>query len=145
MEYRDATATDCPLLAELNHQLIRDEGHPNPMNVAELEERMRGWLATDYQAVIFTAGSEVAAYALYRDDGAEIYLRQFFVVRHRRREGLGRQAMRILFDKIWPKDKRLTVEVLWKNKPALAFWKAVGYEERSLALEIPPGRLTFHH
>jgi predicted acetyltransferase len=101
---------------------------------------MRGWLATDHQAVIFETDSEVVAYALYRDDGSEIYLRQFFVVRHRRRQGLGRKAMLILFDDIWPKDKRLTVEVLWKNKPAMEFWKSVGYEERSLALEIPPNR-----
>jgi GNAT superfamily N-acetyltransferase len=140
MEYRYATAADGPLLAELNYQLIRDEGHPNPMTVAELQKRLRGWLATGYQAVIFEKDSEVVAYAFYREDGAEVYLRQFFVVRHRRRKGLGRQAMRLLFDQIWPKDKRLTVEVLWKNKPALEFWKALGYEERSLALEIPPNR-----
>ena len=140
MKYRLATLTDCPLLAQLNHQLIRDEGHPNPMTVPELEERMCTWLAADYQAVLFTIDAEVVAYALYRDDGSEVYLRQFFVVRHRRREGIGRRAMRILFDNIWPKNKRLTVEVLWKNKPAVEFWKAVGYEEHSLALEIPPDR-----
>ena len=138
MKYRLATPADCPLLAQLNHHLIRDEGHPNPMTVPELEERMCTWLATDYQAVIFTIDAEVVAYALYRDNGSEIYLQQFFVVRHRRREGIGRQAMRILFDNIWPKNKRLIVEVLWKNKPAVQFWKAVGYEEHSLALEIPP-------
>ena len=138
MEFRQATVADCSLLAELNHQLIRDEGHLNPMTVPELEERMCGWLGTDYQAVVFAINAEAVAYALYRDDGAEIYLRQFFVVRHRRREGIGRRAMRILFDNVWPKNKRLTVEVLWKNKPAVEFWKAVGYQEHSLTLEIPP-------
>jgi len=138
MKYRLANLADCPLLAELNHRLIRDEGHPNPMTILELEERMRGWLTTAYQAVVFETDAEVVAYALYRDDGSEIHLRQFFVVRHRRREGIGRRAMRILFDDIWPKNKRLTVEVLWKNKPAVEFWRAVGYEEHSLALEIPP-------
>ncbi len=140
MKYRLANLADCPLLAELNHQLIRDEGHPNPMTILELEERMRGWLTTAYQAVVFETDAEVVAYALYREDGSEIHLRQFFVVRHRRREGIGRQAMRILFDDIWPKNKRLTVEVLWKNKPAVEFWRAVGYQEHSLALEIPPNR-----
>jgi len=29
MTFRAATVDDCPLLAELNHQLIRDEGHRN--------------------------------------------------------------------------------------------------------------------
>jgi len=140
MKYRYATLVDCPLLAQLNHQLIRDEGHPNPMTVSELEERMRDWLTTDYQSVIFEIVSDVVTYALYRDDGSEIYLRQFFVVLHRRREGIGRCAMRVLVDNIWPKDKRLTVEVLWNNKPAVEFWKSVGYEERSLTLEISSDR-----
>jgi hypothetical protein len=46
--YRQAAADDAPLLAELNHQLIRDEGHRNPMTVPQLEERMRQWLASEY-------------------------------------------------------------------------------------------------
>src|SRR5437870_9469274 len=45
MTYRHATLDDCPLLAELNCQLIRDEGHRNRMTLPELEQRMRGWLA----------------------------------------------------------------------------------------------------
>jgi len=44
MTFRFATQADCPLLAELNHQLIRDEGHRNRMSVAELEQRLSGWL-----------------------------------------------------------------------------------------------------
>ncbi len=138
MQFRPAAETDCALLARLNHQLIQDEDHPNPMTVPELEERMRQWLAGDYRAVIFEAEGEVIAYALYQENETDIYLRQFFVVRHRRREGLGRQAMHILFDNIWPKNKRLTVEVLSHNRPAVQFWKSVGYEEHSLSLEIPP-------
>jgi len=38
---------DCPLLAGSNHQLIRAEGHRNRMTVAELEGRMRDWLASE--------------------------------------------------------------------------------------------------
>jgi hypothetical protein len=35
MTYRRATTNDCPRLAELNHQLIRDEGHRNRMTVPQ--------------------------------------------------------------------------------------------------------------
>ena len=49
MRYRKATLDDDSLLAELNHQFIRDEGHRNPMTVSELENRMRGRLDTDYE------------------------------------------------------------------------------------------------
>src|SRR5580704_12658770 len=115
MNFRCATLNDCALLAEMNHQLIRDEGHRNKMTVPQLEQRMKGWLATDYVAVIFEKGGEVVAHALYRDDPEELYLRQLFVVRNRRRQGIGRAAMEILRTQIWPKNKRLTVSVLVHN------------------------------
>ena len=138
MTHRRATKDDCPLLAELNHQLIRDEGHRNRMTVPELEQRMRGWLAGEYVAILFEEGGEVVAYALYREQPEEIYLRQLFVTRTRRREGLGKKAMHLLFSEVWPKTKRLTVEVLVANTAAVAFWRAVGYRDHSLALEIMP-------
>jgi len=138
MTFRPATIDDCPLLAELNHLLIRDEGHRNSMTVAKLEQRMRGWLSSEYRAVIYEDGGEVVAYALYREQQEEIYLRQLFVVRDRRRQGIGRRAMQILRSDIWPKNKRLTVDVLVANKTATAFWRAVGYADYCLTLEIVP-------
>ena len=139
MTFRRATLNDCALLSELNHQLIRDEGHRNPMTVPELEQRMRDWLASEYAAMLFENDGEVVAYALYREQPEEIYLRQLFVVRNQRRKGIGRQAMEILRSKIWLKNKRLTVEVLAQNGPAVAFWRAVGYRDYCLTLEILPG------
>jgi predicted acetyltransferase len=127
-------------LAELNHQLIRDEGHRNKMMVPELEQRMKGWLASEYAAVLFENDGEVVAYALYREQPEEIYLRQLFVVRNRRRKGLGKEAVKILLSKIWPKNKRLTVEVLVQNEAAVAFWRAVGYKDYCLTLEILPNK-----
>ena len=138
MTYRRATVDDCPLLGELNHQLIHDEGHRNRMTVPELEQRMRDWIAGEYVAILFEEGGEVVAYALYREQPEEIYLRQLFVVRSRRRQGLGKKAMHLLRTEIWPKTKRLTVEVLVANTAAVAFWRTVGYHDHSLALEIAP-------
>jgi predicted acetyltransferase len=138
MTFRRATLNDCALLAELNHQLIRDEGHRNPMTVSELEQRMKGWLASEYAAMLFENDGKAVAYALYCEQPAEIYLRQLFVVRNQRRKGLGRQAMEMLRTKIWPKNKRLTVGVLVQNEAAVAFWRSVGYKDYSLTLEILP-------
>src|SRR6185503_3128358 len=107
MTFRRATQDDCALLADLNHQLIRDEGHRNRMTVPELEQRMKGWLASEYAAVLFEDGKELVAYALYREHPEDIYLRQLFVVRSRRRQGIGRQAFEILRSTIWPESKRL--------------------------------------
>ena len=136
MTFRAATLDDCPLLAELNHQLIRDEGHRNPMTVPELAQRMRSWISGEYRAIIFEDGGENVAYALFREQPDEIYLRQLFVVRHRRSHGIGHRAIEILRSQVWPKTKRLTVEVLVANKRAINFWRSVGYSDYALSLEV---------
>ncbi|SRR5712692_9238977 len=137
--YRFATVADSRFLAELNHQLICDEGHRNPMNVDQLEHRMRSWLSSvEYRAVIFAQEDTPVAYALYREDPDEIYLRQFFVVRALRRHGIGRTAMQSMLSDIWPSTKRRTVSVLVQNASGVAFWRAVGYQDYALTLEIMP-------
>ena len=145
MNFRRALINDATLLAELNHQLLHDEGHRNrTMSIPELEQRMRGWLASEYAAMIFEKDGEVIAYASYREQPEEIYLRQLFVARNWRRKGIGRQAVEILRTKIWPPNKRLTVDVLVQNAAAIAFWRAVGYKDYCLALEILPGKNLYH-
>jgi len=139
LSWRYCAAADLGLLAEWNHQLIRDEGHRNPMTVEQLAERMRAWLAGKYQAILFSADDPVA-YALYRVDAEKIYLRQLFVRRDRRGAGIGHAAVSILRHEIWPRDVHLTVEVLLANTRAVAFWRSVGYRDYSLELEIMPTR-----
>ncbi len=136
MTFRNAYPEDCRLLAALNHQLIHDEGHRNPMTVEQLEERMKTWLSGEYRAVLFEDRGEVVSYALFREQPDEIHLRQLFVARHRRRQGLGREAVQILRSQVWPTFKRLTVEVLIANKAALSFWRALDYKDYSMKLEI---------
>lgn len=137
MTARIATLADCPLLAEMNHQLIRDEGHRNTMTVSELRQRMHDWLATGkYNAVIFERDSVPLAYALYSADKEfGIYLRQFFVSRQHRRKGLGRMAMELLFREMLPDGSRVSVEVLYSNLSGRQFWSAVGFQNYSLKLE----------
>jgi GNAT superfamily N-acetyltransferase len=138
LEYRFASDDDLDLLAEWNYQLIRDEGHRNPMTIPQLRARMEEWLAGEYKTVVFQSQSELIAYALYREQEDEIYLRQLFVRQDRRRQGVGREAVALLREKIWPRHMRLTVEVLTKNDPAVAFWRSVGYRDYCLTLEIMP-------
>jgi len=127
------------MLADLNRRLADDEGHRVRENPPSwFEQRMRSLLEGDYQAVVFELADEVVAYALFIDQGDTVHLRQFFVAPGRRRQGLGREAFRVLKEEIWPRDKRLTVGVLSKNRDALAFWKSMGYREHSIELEIMP-------
>lgn len=133
---RMATDADAPILASLNHQLIRDEGHRNPMTEPELEARMRGFLRGRYAAVMFYRDDAVVAYVLYRTtaDGG-IYLRQFFVTPDARREGVGREAVALLRT-LWPTGTRVTVEVLSGNEIAQSFWRSMGFADYSLTLEL---------
>ena len=137
IRFRAATLADAGLLGRLNHQLIRDEGHRNPMSADELVERMRGWLVDEgYEALLGYDGDEVVAYVLWRDQPDSIYLRQIFVQRDYRRQGAARHLMLTLFQR-WP-DKRLTVDVLAGNARALAFWRRMGYRDYAVMLERLP-------
>jgi GNAT superfamily N-acetyltransferase len=138
MDYRFATEQDFDLLAQWNHQLISDEGHPNPMSLPELRERMKNWIAAEYKAVIFLVDNDPVAYGLYRENQEEVYLRQLFVRRDRRRKGIGRQAVALFRRQIWPQGKRLTVDVLCNNSAAIQFWRSVGYRDYTITLEITP-------
>jgi GNAT superfamily N-acetyltransferase len=107
------------------------------MSVEELAERMRKWLKGEYRAVLFSSEQPVC-YALFKEDHGLIYLRQFFVRRDQRRAGIGRAAISILKETIWPRSVRLTVDVLCQNEGGIAFWRSVGYRDYCLTLEIMP-------
>lgn len=144
LSWREAVEADVGQLVQWNQQLIQDSGHRNPMTISELTTRMRGWLAGEYRAVIFTDVDPVA-YALFKTDEGSIHLRQFFVRRDHRRNGLGRRALELLRREVWPGGVRLTVDVLCRNEAAVSFWRAVGYRDYVLTLAImpdePEGRL----
>jgi len=135
LEFRFADVEDCQLLGTLNAQLIRDEGHRNPMTTPQLVARMREFLSSDYRAVLFAAGHETAGYALYCHEPAHIYLRHFFVCPHLRRHGIGRAALHWLWQNAWPEATRVRLDVLVDNTSAIAFWKAVGLREYCLTME----------
>jgi len=134
MEHRIAGKDDLLLLADLNRQLIEDEGHSNPMSVAELENRLRAWLVRTYTAVLFMNDGSVVGYALYRTDNMGIFLRQFFICRDARRKGFGREAMDLLFRRVWPAGALVTLEALSANRAAIDFWRALGFEDYAVTM-----------
>lgn len=143
MKWRLAQAGDLRVLAEMNLQLIADEGHRNPMTVELLEERMRHWLAGEYRAALFVSGTSIDAYALFREDeSGRIHLRQFFVMRSVRRRGLGREAFRLFRTEIAPRDKRIVLEVLTANAPARSFWASLGFQDYAITLELSASEPT---
>lgn len=126
MEIVRAERTDAETLAELNKCLIEDEGHPNPMNIAQLTERMQEWLATDYICYMAKENGRVAAYCLYRDDGGHYYMRQLYVDRAHRRKGIATRLLDWLYENVWM-DKKVRLDVLAHNEDAVAFYKRYGF------------------
>lgn len=137
MRYRFATAAEAHLLALMNHRLIRDEGHRNPMSVAELEMRIRAWLECEYQAVLFDDEQGTAGYALFKREPEWIYLRQFFVQPERRRRGIGRTAMAWLLENVWKDAHRIRLDVLVGNSDGIEFWRSLGFADYCLTMEKP--------
>ena len=41
--YKEAGSGDIPVLAQMNHALIRDEGSENPMDISQLAARMENF------------------------------------------------------------------------------------------------------
>jgi GNAT superfamily N-acetyltransferase len=140
LTFRVAAAADLPRLASWNQQLIEDEGHDNKMSLEELVVRMRNWLTSEYQALIFEDPSTPVpvAYALFRDTPEWVHVRQFFVARDRRRRGIGARAVALLRDSVFPPDKPVIVEAMAWNQPALSFWRSVGFADRYVGLESRP-------
>jgi GNAT superfamily N-acetyltransferase len=137
MNYRFATAADAPVLARLNHQLIRDEGHRNAMSADELKARMQSWLGGEYQAVLFKDGEGIAGYALFKRDPEWIYLRQFFVEPARRRKGIGTAAFEWLVANAWSEVPRVRLDVLVGNAAGIEFWRSLGFADYCITMERP--------
>jgi GNAT superfamily N-acetyltransferase len=140
LKHRIATLEDVRLLAQMNRRLVEDESHRNRFRSDSwLEMRMRGFLEGEYRAVLFEMEGEIVAYALFtvhRERSDTVHLRQIFVERAHRRRGVGREAVRILREEIWPAEKRITVGVLHGNRDAIAFYDAVGFKPYALEMEI---------
>ena len=155
MDIRKCTLADVPALARLNKQLIEDEQSDNPMNVGQLEERMRGFLEGSYEAFFFTGGNDapgndapdtaqpgesagapeqVIGYALADMARSPVYLRQFFICRDNRREHCGTRAFKLLTDALGV--DTIDIEVLPWNERGMRFWKSLGFEEKCVAMQL---------
>lgn len=135
MKILRASSADIPDLAVMNRRLIRDEGYRNPMNVSQLQKRMRGWLKRDYQCWVFKRERKSIGYCLFRDDRDHVYIRQFYVERKVRREGVGSRALTWMMEKVWKRKKLLRLDVLVENARGISFWRSMGFKDYCLTLE----------
>lgn len=147
IKLRPATLEDIPLLAEMNEQLIMDEGREAHLTLTQLEERMQGWLNTDRDAVLVEYKVEVIGYLLYRlmqEDHypyqSIIYVRQFFIHRKYRRRGIGKIAFEKIANHYFPQGFDILLDVLEGNPEGKAFWLKLGFDVYHTTLRRANGR-----
>ena len=126
------TSQDIHTLAVLNKRLIEDEKSNNPMSLEELENRMKTFLATEYNAYFFKETEEIIGYALIRHTCSPLYLRQFYIDRAYRRKHYGEKAFHELL-KLLQVDT-IDIDVLPWNEAGLQFWKSLGFTETCISM-----------
>jgi ribosomal protein S18 acetylase RimI-like enzyme len=135
-----AKGDEASLLAELNRQLDEDEPHPYPLSLSALSERMARWIESGaYDVLLFRRGERVTGYAVWRVEDRGAYLRHFFICRDQRRQGWGRAAIQLLCREVFPQDRPVQIEAAIGNKAGIAFWRAIGFEEFGLSMELKAG------
>jgi Sortase and related acyltransferases len=135
LHLRSATEHDLDLLAEMNKHLIEDEGSANPMNQAELRQRMLEWLRTPGWMVDLLANEdEVVGYALYfyknnpyDPDRREAYLRQYFIRRGYRKKGYGLKGIELFRETRFQGIRTIEIDVLDANLSGKGFWRRAGF------------------
>jgi len=132
MQLLRASLDDVPVLAQMNWQLIRDEGSDNPMTVDQLAERMTGFITTTYVVWLIYVEQQVVGYVLVDLGRQPIYLRQMFIGAPYRRRGYATAAFAALCDEL--RHVPIEVEVFTWNNPAVAFWQSVGFVPRVMQM-----------
>ncbi len=129
-----AAHDDLDILACMNKNLIEDEKHDNKMNVAQLRDRMKGFIDSNYDAYLFMKDSEVVGYALVDMSREPLYIRHFYISREHRRCGYGRIALSELLQLLCT--NRVDIEVMYWNEVGISFWKSMGFKERSIYMRL---------
>ena len=132
---RPATIADINTLSNWNKQLIEDEGSRNPMNLQQINERMIGFLKSDWRVVIISVDGDETGYTLYKEgrddyfpDQPTVYVRQFFIRRDKRSKGLGEASFNLIAEKHFPKGSDISLEVLESNPRGRRFWEKIGFQ-----------------
>lgn len=137
MIIKKCTLEDISRLAVMNKQLIEDEKSDNPMSIQELEERMTGFLDTEYDAYFFMVDEDVVGYALVKNSCRPLYLRQFLIDRKYRKHHYGTEAFNSLIQYL--EVKSIDIEVLSWNAAGNRFWESCGFKDISRYMRFDKG------
>ena len=101
---------------------------------------MRTWLDEGRcDAALAQRDEQPVAYVVWREDPdyADVFVRQFFVVREHRSQGLGRRLFQTAVEEFWP-GLLLRLDVYDSNPRSGAFWESLGFVPFSRLMRREP-------
>lgn len=114
-------------LALLNAELIQDEGHANHLTLAELEQRIIGWLDSgEYGCHAVLHRNLPVSYCIWREEASHLYIRQLFTLRNYRGRGLATKLIHQVAETVG-QGKPIRLEALAKNDTAIRFYQKLGF------------------
>jgi len=132
LHLREGSDEDLDLLADLNKQLHEDEKYDNKLDIAQLKQRMRDFIHTEYKSFLFEMPPRVIGYGLVDMTKDPLYLKHFFICRDDRLKGYGQHCFHKLLEKL--NVDSIDIEVLAWNGRGIKFWKSLGFQERSIGM-----------
>jgi len=124
MKIKECTIEDVPLLAKLYKLFFEEEKSETNLHLPHLEERMRGYINSEFKAFLFLQDDKIVGYTLCDISKTPVYLRQFFISREERRKGYGKQALAMVMDHLNIKDSNIDA-YHWDDSGS-SFLKSVG-------------------
>ncbi|MBZ6076325.1 GNAT family N-acetyltransferase [Microvirga puerhi] len=139
---RSHVPQDFELLGRMNRELIEDQAHRNPMTIDQLRDRFKRLVADGWKVDLFEVDGEVIGYAVHRYEpdpaeprGERVFLRQFFIARHRRRGGAGSVALKELMRARFQAGDRIYLDVIEANPGGKMFWTRTGFVPYATIME----------
>lgn len=133
MELRRASVEDLEILTAMNLLLREDEKMDNNMTENEVRKRMRFFIKSKrYEVFLFQEREIIKGYIVIEIFRKPLYIRQFFVKREFRRQGIGTCVLDMILQ--YFNTKEIDVDVLVWNTNAIAFYEKYGFRRRYLGM-----------
>lgn len=140
IQIRRASHNDAHQLAQWSYALAQEEGIRTTLTARQHEAQLGEWIASAQCVVhVIERGHAAVGFVIWGSHGPrEVFVREFFVARDARRQGIGRAAVSLMRSNVWPREARVSLRVLIGSAAYLSFWRACGFSDFSITLEQLP-------
>ncbi len=126
------TENDLDALTEMFGHLVLDEQSDRVWTEEQRRGALLEFMRSGSSAYFFQDGDLIVGYALVNEKHSRLYLQHFFICRDQRRKHYGQEAFHVLMEELGADTIDLDVYI-W-NSPGLAFWRSLGFSERSIMM-----------